>query len=260
MAYTALAMTARFLGGGYKLPGGQFLSGVPIKLQPSFGTVGAQGVFHPSSFILICMLSTAYMAHFNAPKFYNELKDNTIQRYNTVVGTSFGISIAIFITITSMGFLTFGKAASGLILNNYSVADRLMGLSRVAVAISLVFSYPLVFAGARDGVLDLFSLPAEKRTNARLNKLTAILLSLITGLALVVKDLSFVLSFGGATLGNALIYVYPALMFRKAVKQMGDKASPGLKRESALSLVIASLGVGMGLIGSKMAIRKLLSH
>jgi len=106
-------------------------------------------------------------------------------------------------------------------------------------------------------VLDLLSVPAEKRTNAKLNTVTVALLSIVTTLALVVKDLSFVLSFGGATLGNALIYIYPTLMFRKAVKQMGDKASSGLKRERVLSLLIATLGVGMGLIGSKVAIQSL---
>jgi len=31
------------------------------------------------------MLSTAYLAHYNAPKYYVELKDNTIKRYNQVV-------------------------------------------------------------------------------------------------------------------------------------------------------------------------------
>jgi len=58
------------------------------------------------------MLSTAFMAHFNAPKFYTELKDNTIERYNKVVSTSFGISVALFAAIASMGFLTFGGASS----------------------------------------------------------------------------------------------------------------------------------------------------
>lgn len=140
MVYTAIAMIIRYLDRGYAVPGGQFLSGVPMELQPSFGTIGARGVFHPSSFILICTLSTAYMAHFNAAKFYKELKNNTLERYNTVVGTSFGISIALFIAMAATGFLTFGQAASGLILNNYSITDRLMGLSRIAVAISIVFS------------------------------------------------------------------------------------------------------------------------
>ena len=124
----------------------------------------------------------------------------------------------------------------------------------------LFHRYPLAFVGVRDGMLDLMSVPVEKRTNGTLNKLTIGILSVITGLALVAKDLSFVLSFGGATLGNALIYVYPALMFRKAVQQMGDKATSGLKREVKVSLFTAIVGVGMGLIGSKMAIQNLVAH
>ena len=123
----------------YAFPAGKFLADVPSALQPSFGTTGAMGVLNPSSFILICMLSTAYMAHFNAPKFYNELENNTLQRYNTVVSTSFAASIAIFAIMASLGFLTFGAGSSGLILNNYSNKDALMGLSRIAVAVSLVF-------------------------------------------------------------------------------------------------------------------------
>jgi amino acid permease len=140
MVYTGMAMTVRYVGGGYKFPVGEFLGGVSQNMQPSFGNIGARGVLNPKSFILICMLSTAYMSHFNAPKFYVELKDNTIKRYNTVVGTSFAASIAIFIAITSMGFLTFGANSSGLILNNYSLGDKVMGFSRIAVAVSIVFS------------------------------------------------------------------------------------------------------------------------
>lgn len=77
---------------------------------------------------------------FNAPKFYLELKDNTIKRWNIVVATSFSISILFFIGIAAMGFATFGGASNGLILNNYSTKDSLMGFSRVAVAFALVFT------------------------------------------------------------------------------------------------------------------------
>lgn len=197
------------------------------------------------------------MSHFNAPKFYNELENNTISRFNKLVGSSFAISILTFIAMSAFGFLTFGSASSGLILNNYSNKDTLMGLSRIAVAISLVFSYPFAFAGCRDGVLDLMKVPADKRSNSLLNKLTVAILSTVTGLALVLKDVSFVLSFGGATLGNALIYVYPALMSRGAVKKMGDKASKGLKSEVKLALANAGLGITMGAIGARMALKTL---
>ncbi len=116
----------------------------------------------------------------------------------------------------------------------------------------------MAFAGCRDGILDLANVPLEKRTNGLLNKVTLAALSLITTLALVLKDVSFVLSFAGATLGNALIYVYPALMFRGAVKKMGDNASKGLKREVKLALANAALGIVMGGVGAKMAVKSLM--
>ena len=139
MGYTAFAMGYRYLTKAYAFPARKFLVDVPTKLQPAFGTTGAAGVFNPKACILIGMLSTAFMAHFNAPKFYTELKDNTIKRYNTLVSISFAISIATFAMMSAFGFLTFGSASSGLILNNYSNKDILMGISRVAVAMSIVF-------------------------------------------------------------------------------------------------------------------------
>ena len=171
-----------------------------------------------------------------------------------MVGTSFGISVLLFAIVGSLGFLTFGSASSGLILNNYSQKDALMNLSRVAVAISIVFSFPLAFVGARDGWLDLLKVPVDKRSNSLLNKTTFAILSVITLIATQLKELAFIMSFAGATLGNALIYIYPALMFRSAVKNMGEKASKGLKREVPFAMLSALLGVVMGGIGAKMAL------
>mmetsp|Transcript_11598 Transcript_11598/g.17843 ORF Transcript_11598/g.17843 Transcript_11598/m.17843 type:complete len:491 (-) Transcript_11598:132-1604(-) len=252
MVYTTIAMGVRYFGKAYALPGAKFL--VEQQFQPSFGSKGAASALDPSTFILICMLSTAYMAHFNAPKFFNELKDNTIKRYNTVVSTSFGISMAFFAAIASLGYLTFGGNTSGLILNNYSTQDSLMGLSRIAVLLSLVFSYPLAFQGARDGVLDLFRI--KDRSNKTLNVVTVALLAIVTGVAYSLRDVSLVLAFSGAILGNALIYVFPALMFRGAVQKM-ENASEGLKREVKFAMGVAGMGIGFGVLGLKMAIKGL---
>lgn len=151
MLYTTVAMGLRYLGGGYAVPNGEFVK--DLTAQPSFGNKGIMSVLSPSSFILISMLSTSYMAHFAAPKFYTELKNNTIERFNLVVTSSFAISIGLFCVVASLGFLTFGTASDGLILNNYSNRDTLMSFSRIAVALSIVFSYPLVFVGTREGLL-----------------------------------------------------------------------------------------------------------
>ena len=117
MIYTAVAMAVRYFGKAYVAPGGAFASDLPANLLPAFGSVGAKGVLSARTAILLGMLSTSYMAHFNAPKFYTELKNNTVPRFLKVVSTSFGISIGLFCIIASLGFLTFGGNSAGLILN-----------------------------------------------------------------------------------------------------------------------------------------------
>ena len=196
MLYTAVAMGVRYLDKTYLPPKGRFATDLAPHLRPSFGTTGS--AISPATTILIGMLSTAYMAHFNAPKFYVELKNNTVPRFLKVVSSSFAVAIGLFATMASLGFLTFGGNASGLILNNYSPKDAWMGMSRIAVALSIVFSYPLAFVGMRDGVLDLLQI--KNRSNRFLNSLTVGLLSGISVLASIIPDVSFVLAFAGYAL------------------------------------------------------------
>ena len=254
MVYTAVAMAIRYFGKAYVGKGALALD-LPVQLRPSFGTVGAAGVCQPSAAILVGMLSTAYMAHFNAPKFYTELKDATVPRYLQVVSTSFAISIALFAGMASLGFLTFGAHSSGLILNNYSTKDTLMGVSRIAVALSLVFSYPLAFVGAREGLLDL--LQVKNRSPRVLNSLTVGLLAAITGAALVIPDVSFVLALAGSTLGNCLIYIFPFFMFRGAIRQL-KQPTKLQKAEVKVAGVSAVLGLVMGVLGAAKAIQSVL--
>lgn len=260
MAYTSIAIGIRFFDGSYAEPAGKFLVDLAPNMQPFYGSMGAMGAMNPKSLIFICMLSTAYIAHFNAPKFYNELKNNTMKRFNTVVTSSFGISVAVYAIVSAMGFLTFGGATAPLILNNYSTNDVLVSLSRFAVALSLVFSYPLLFVGTRDGLLDLIRVPESKRTNAFLNKLSVGLLAILTGLALNITDLTFVASMSGAVFGASLIFIFPTLMFRAAVKDMGDKATKGQKWESKLCSFIAAVGIAIGGIGARMAMKNVALH
>jgi amino acid permease len=254
MIYTSVAMGLRYFGGDY-LKGGKFAVDTASALRPRFGALGARAVWTPKSAILIGMLSTSYMAHFNAPKFYTELKNNTVPRYLAVVWTSFAVSILLYCVMGSLGFLTFGAASSGLILNNYSIKDSLMGVSRIAVALSIVFSYPLAFVGARDGILDLFRI--ENRSARFLNSLTVSMLSALTVAALIIPDVSFVLAFAGSTLGNLLIYVYPAIMFRGAIRKKSDPTRLQ-KAEVKFALASAVLGIVMGAVGAVKAVQSVL--
>jgi amino acid permease len=118
------------------------------------------------------MLSTSYIAHFNAPKFYQvftfiliflshpllinpiakELKSPSMKRFNKVVGGAFGISIAMFLFIMTVGFLSFGGNSLGFILNNYSSTDNLATLARFAIGGALLTGYPFTFSAIRDGI------------------------------------------------------------------------------------------------------------
>jgi amino acid permease len=253
MVYTAIAMGVRYVGGAYAVPQGLFLNEIAPALRPSFASPAAPW---NSPSILLAMLSTAYMAHFNAPKFYTELKDNTVPRYMTVVAASFGIAIALFATIGTLGFLTFGAQASSFILNNYATSDRLMSVSRGAVAISLIGSYPLAFVGARDGLLDWWG---PKTTSPRtIRAITVALLTALTVAALLIPDVSFVLALAGATLGNALIYIFPGLMFRGAVRKYVAQPTRRQRVEVKLALTSAMLGALLGVMGSVKAIQSIL--
>jgi Transmembrane amino acid transporter protein len=135
-----------------------------------------------------------------------------------------------------------GAASNGLILNNYSTKDVISSLSRIAVAISITFSYPLIFAGCRDGLLDFFAVSQDKRNNSTLNKATLAILGVVTIMASKLTDLGLVASVGGATFGTALVFVYPIIMFLKSQ----DKKT----KETMPAALIGVLGVAMGAIGT----------
>ena len=110
------------------------------------------------------------------------------------------------------------------------------------MAISVTFSYPLIFVGCRDGILDLFKVPQDKRTNALLNRCTFGILGVVTFLASILTDLGLVASLGGATFGTALVFVYPTVMFLKSQTKR--------TKESLPAAAIGVLGLAMGAIGT----------
>ena len=244
MLYTTLAMAIRYFSGAYA-PGGKFVA--TALAAPVFGSAGAAAAMSAKTLILTSMLSNAYIAHFNAPKYLAELKNNTMGRFTQVIAWSFGTSVALYSIITALGFLTFGAASNGLILNNYSTQDILMSFSRVAVGLSVTGSYPLLFDGTRDGLMDLFKVPKDKRTNSLFNKVTLGVLAMTTIVAAKLTDLGLVASVGGATFGTALVFIYPTIMFLKSQKGKSTK-------ETTLAKVICVLGVVMGALGTKLAL------
>jgi amino acid permease len=253
-------MVTRCWDGTYNInANGQFLSDLPIENQPSFGTSSTlfpkeQGI------ILLCTLATAFVAHYNAPRFHAELRDNNLERFNLVVGTSFAIAALLFAVVAVSGFLTFGSHSQPFILNNYSPYDPFAVVSRLAVAISILLTFPLPFVGLRDGILDSMNISDGDRNDTTLFVVTLLLLSFITVAALLIHDLSFVLAVGGGTFSTAVSSVFPTLMFVSLKQQQRNTFSTsragigegdiGLNRmESIFAFIIMTFSIFIGVTG-----------
>eukprot|EP00434_Breviolum_minutum_P003830 symbB.v1.2.003369.t1/scaffold189.1/size277183/6 len=196
--------------------GGMLFSAAPAapKFIATHGSIWST-LLHPGISVLLSILATAYLAHYNAPLFYEQLAPDEKtgkkdRRFFIVSVLGFGISGLIFCLV--LGFLTFGQASMGLILNNYAATDGLAVLARAAIVLSLVTAYPLVFLSLRKQVVEILGSKGAKFAEEKPRLSTVILLAGVTAIALRLRNLGVVAALAGASLGTFLVYVAPALM------------------------------------------------
>jgi len=249
MVFTLVVMAIRCFDGSYDPEqNGRYLDTAP-DLRPYFSDDEHMPPLGTNIFLLSCMCFLAYFCHYNAPRYYTELKNNTIPRFTTVINVSFTVTALVYFAIGIFGYYTFGANTDGYILNNYSANDDLASICRFAIAISVTFTYPLPFIGTRDGILDLFSVSDELQSSTNLNILTLAMLSAFTLLAWHFTDLELMNAVGGAAFGTAVVFIFPSIMFYCAVQNIGSEVTFRLKLESILVLVLMCAGIAMGVIG-----------
>jgi sodium-coupled neutral amino acid transporter 11 len=236
LVFTVLFMILRMLDGSYGA-GGRFAVSPEVAGSLDLWSLSLK------TLVLVSVLSTTYVAHFNAPKFYTDFKNATVPRFNKVVGIAFAIIVAIVVLTVVPGYATFGAASAGFVLNNYSTADPLATAARVAVGVSVVGTYPLVFSSLRDGLRTLAGTAPELAHK----RITTITLGIITCLAIGIKDVGFVAAFAGALFGTLLMFIFPGLFFLRS------DASP-TERKVARGLV--GSGVVFGLLGVVVSVLK----
>jgi amino acid permease len=236
-AATAAAMSVRMTDGSYHVApldtpsAGRFIQDLADPMIPSFGQGEIDAM---QGLVLACTLATAFVSHYNAPRFHAELDDKS--QFDTVTATSFSISAAIMAFIAVTGYCTFGIASQPMILANYSPYDPLLTGCRAVIAASLVATFPLPFVGLRDGVLDALQVSKETRNDdLQMSALTVGLLAVITGLALSVHDLSLLLSVGGGTISTAVSSVLPTMMYRASVAQQKSPSTTKLSKSKTSS-------------------------
>ncbi|KAK7237855.1 Transmembrane amino acid transporter protein [Aureococcus anophagefferens] len=210
--YTAGFMAKRCLDGTYAA-GGRFAKECGVA---TFGDTLGFGSVNLGVYLAMC--GTAYMAHFNAPSFFQDA-GKKMKPYNAVIRNGFGLSILLNIAFMAAGFNTFGKGAKGLVLNNYATTTDALRRRRQRALRRNMFA----------------------KTDATLEKaVVGVPLALITAIALVVDDAGVVAALTGALMGSAVIYALPALMLLK-----GDKvAKAGWEKKIAPFAMLAMGAVG----------------
>jgi amino acid permease len=245
--WTIFTMVVRYCDGSYR-ENGKFFVDLEEDSVPKFGDQGALSFFSPQSLVLVSILSTGFVAHYNAPRYYFELKDHTTGRFNIVVNVSFILAALIYVAVSSVGFLTFGENSKGFVLDNYSYRDPLVSIARGGVATSVIFAYPLLFHGGRDSFLALVGRDDPSLWSLRF--VSILILSAVTTLAIFVNDLTFVLSFSGATMSALLIYIFPPLMFGALVKNCTCIHTFRTNTEVKESIAMIWFGGTVGILGA----------
>ena len=89
----------------------------------------------------------------------------------------------------------------------------------------------------------------ERHTTIFLNGLTVVMLSLITLTAAFVTDLGVINSIGGGSVAVLMCFCFPAVMFRKAIQDLGESSLGTQRAEVTLVMFLMVVGCVIGVTG-----------
>mmetsp|Transcript_832 Transcript_832/g.2624 ORF Transcript_832/g.2624 Transcript_832/m.2624 type:complete len:473 (-) Transcript_832:75-1493(-) len=259
--FVASFMQWRLLDGSYS-PIGKYYTAIKPKDRVYFGEVDRPELYTASvtTFVLLASLSTAFIAHYNAPKFYVQMRRRSPERFSRAVAYAFSIALAIYCWVMIVGYLSFGEHCEGNILNNYADSDPGATAARIAIGFAVLFGFPLSFTALRDATLSAIGLLAERKRN--FIPATICWLALVTLLGASLDDLGLVNSLGGAILGALITMIFPGLLMyymlradSQAVKAdkpvKGDCAQQRQMHAARTSaLIVVTLGVILLFVGT----------
>lgn len=249
--YTVFFAVTRSLDGTYALePMGKFIAEGKI-LLPSFEKSSLWN-FDLNSLVLISNLGLAFIAHYNGPSYWQSLEKRDTKRFKKVSFSAYTILALIYVTMMSAGYATFGDACQGNILLNYSSSDILSTLGRLSTGLSIVFGFPLISNGAREGLKNASSALGFSSVSDPKNRTTlvTILLIITTTMSIILSDIKLVAGLTGALMGSSLVYIFPALIYTRIVSQLSGKDSEAY-RAARRNLIFIPFGIftaSMGII------------
>eukprot|EP01083_Nonionella_stella_P022252 61556_1 len=167
------------------------------------------------SFMTILPIYTfGFLCHQNAFSITNELSNSNMNRLNIVNVSSISIVVVVYALISMCSYYSFGDKTLSDALDNYPQDKTIFIVTRLLLAVSMLFTFPVSCHPARESISSLiFKVKAEQLSTWRYNVLTYAIVFVTYGVAMVVQDIAMVFSFIGATSGTIISYIYPGLIY-----------------------------------------------
>jgi len=230
-----------------------FTTGVPetIAWLPNKGPLG-----------IIKMLSLAvfsYCCQANVPTIYVELKDRSFRRMTKVARGSMSMCFVIYILMGLHGYLAFGSATKGNILDNLTErveeghVDILVAVAFIAMIFAVIMAYPFNMFPVRYSIetIVLYHRPDLEREVKTVRLVVTVCCVFLTLLcAILIPNIAQVFGLIGAFSGSVICYIAPALFYGLALE--GSWFAP--HKIGALCLLITGVifmftGTGVALLG-----------
>ena len=256
--YTVMFMIYRALDGSYSIGTGSTAASVgkfvadQMILTPTFKGSSMWNA-DLRSLVLVSNFGLAFIAHYNAPTYYRTMRKPSSKSFPRMVNTSYAILAMIYVTTMCAGYYTFGDTSRGNILLNYHPKDMLAFLGRLATGFSVIFGFPLVSNGAREGLKNASMALGFPAVSNPKNHVSVVLSMLIMSsiLAILVSDIKVIAGFSGAAMGSFLVYMCPPLVYTNIVRKYYGEDSLEYKR-GRLSLLFVPFGCFIAVMGVAM--------
>jgi len=214
--YIAAFLSLRALDGSYA-PGGAYYQGGEEKDTETTDAstdngIGLWGV-GPGSAIFLSMLALSFCAHQNTPQFASQLEKFSYTRFAQVTAAGYGLTLALYAAVLFAGAATFGAAADGDVLQNFSPQDPLATGAQISTGLSVLGSFPFIFATLRESLGNLMAGSCGLKPS--FNVISLSMLAAIVLMSFVATQVSFIVSMTGCLCDFPIMFlVPPAVYFR----------------------------------------------
>ncbi|XP_022106999.1 probable sodium-coupled neutral amino acid transporter 6 isoform X3 [Acanthaster planci] len=186
-------------------------------------------------------MAFSFVCHTAVLPVYCELAKPSKSRMQNVANSSIFISFTLYMISALFGYLTFYGNVSDELLDGYELynpLDPLILSVRLAVCLAIIFTIPLIHYPARKALLMIFNtwVPLRDASFPWLRHFvsTALLITLVTCIAIYVPDIKQIFGIVGATASTSLVFILPSLFYLR----LGTERLNSLQKIACLALLV----------------------